>query len=217
MDLPSDIIFDILFELTKYQKSLEGLISLVCKSFNKLIKNEIKNKWNLLLKSKINILVTIKYFLDNYTDIDYLSGPIMISNFNYNNEGLQNIKKYLRKKVYFIDKNQDHCLLDTVILTNIKMQTQFAPNIIGINEAYQDLIGVYRDDNNNIEYNRNYSNADELKTEDFWIYIFEELCHYCKTYSYIILPYFDNRILKYDGALLYDVIHIPVNKITEIT
>ena len=37
-------------------------------------------------------------------------------------------------------------------------------------------------------------------------------CHYCKTYSYMVLPYYDEGIRIHREALLYDVFQLSIDK-----
>lgn len=223
MDIPNEIWCCILFEYTKYNMSTKYLLELVSRDFNTIIKTDVNQKWEEFMNISIEILVTMAYFVDRPDNdcIDYLMGPILISNFKSDN-----ISSILPQLSYCNDRYNSKRLLDSVILSNLKMGQHFGPDIIGIDTPYNTMVKYYRNDNNeivsnsstNIElsnYRHGYSKPN-ISTNIYWLYIFEELCHYCITYSYMILPYYDENITQNNGSLLYTIYQLNIDKMIYI-
>lgn len=214
MDIPNELWSIILFQYTKYNMSSKHLLDLVSKDFHTINNTYIPQKWEEIMNISIEILATIAYFVDRKDEdfIDYLMGPILISNFS--NDTITDI---LPKLSYCKDRCQSNRLLDSVILSNVKMGQQFGPNIHGIEISYNNMVKYYRNDTNSLVSN-NFPNIDNSYTitDSYWLYIFEELCHYCKTYSYMILPYYNDAITNKNGSLLYTIYQLNIDKMLYI-
>ena len=237
--LPNELTGYILFNFTKYNMHCKNILYSVSRNFLEIMKNDVCNKWAKIMNLKIDILVTIAEFIERSDEdsIPYLWGPLLITDFRY-----YDIQTLIPKLSNEVDRYGSKRLFDTVILSDIKMGMHFGPGLIDIDTNYFSKIKYFRNKENILvenvfteedRYNYNetvygttakppVSNIENNKISDkdfishYWIYIFEEQCHYCKSYSYFILPYYDNSINSNKGSLLYDVYYIVYNKFMEI-
>ena len=211
MNIPTELWCNILLEYTRFNMFHRKILNLVSKEFNTINNGWLKNQWTELMNISINLLVTIAYFVDIKDEdfIDYLMGPIMISNFN----DILHIENSLPPLSYIIDKDASNRLLDSVILSNITMGEHFGPKILGIETPYTEKVSHYRtSDNELIQISTTNNQKSNVSNSIYWLYIFEEICHYCKTYSYMVTPYYDEGIRIHREALLYDVFQLSIDK-----
>jgi len=246
MILPHEIIGNILFQFTKYNMHDINLLYSVSGIFLEIMKNDVCKKWDKIMNLKIDILVTIAEFIERSDDdsIPYLWGPLLITDFKYldihtiipkfsygldrynsrrlfNSVILSNIEmgmhfgpglmgidiNYFCKVKYY--KNID----DELICNNENDTQSINPNPNRLGGRCHNLISSTRvEDTNGCDIRL----SNEETIGKYWIYIFEELCHYCKSYSYIILPYYNKCIKSIEGSLLYDVYEILYNIPLEI-
>ena len=186
MTIPTELWCDILLEYTRFNISNREILNLVSKEFNTINNGWLNKTWEELTDISIDLLVTIAYFVDKRDDdcIDYLMGPILISNFTNNIDNIDNI---LPPNSYIIDKNDSRRLLDSVILSNIKMGQHFGPQIQGIETPYTENVSYYRNSDNQLITNPiSFKKKQSVSNSIYWLYIFEELCYYCKSYSYML-------------------------------
>ena len=211
MTIPTELWCNILLEYTRFNMFNRKILNLVSKEFNTINNSWLNNQWEELLNISIDLLVTIAYFVDRKDEdfIDYLMGPIMISNFN----DIRHIENSLPPLSYIIDKDDSNRLLDSVILSNITMGEHFGPKILGIKTPYTEKVSHYRNsDNLLIKKSTSNNKKPNVSNSIYWLYIFEEMCHYCKTFSYMVLPYYDEDIRNHKEALLYDVYQLSIDK-----
>ena len=216
MTIPTELWCNILLEYTRFNISNRNILNLVSKEFNIINNGWLNKTWEELTDISIDLLVTIAYFVDRIDEdcIDYLMGPILISNFNNNIDNIDNI---LPPNSYIIDKNDSRRLLDSVILSNIKMGQHFGPQIQGIETPYTENVSYYRNSDNQLITNPiSFKKKQSVSNSIYWLYIFEELCYYCKSYSYMVLPYYDDGIKNKKEALLYDVYQISIDKMISL-
>lgn len=215
MTIPTELWCNILLEYTRFNMFNRKILNLVSKEFNTINNSWLNNQWEELLNISIDLLVTIAYFVDIKDEdfIEYLMGPIMISNFN----DIRHIENSLPPLSYIIDKDASNRLLDSVILSNITMGEHFGPKIQGIENPYTEKVSHYRtSDNELIQINTTNKQKSTVSNSMYWLYIFEEICHYCKTYSYMVLPYYDEGIRNHKEALLCDVYQLSIDKMISL-
>ena len=183
-DILNNILYYVYFE--EYHKI--DIIKVVSKLFYKSMLF-IYNKYN--IKENIFIATNMKHYRPELDQIEYINNDFIIfDNFSYiykwiysnNNTDISSYHSYQP----FLTKN-------IILLNNNKL----------INNDY-----IIKYNYINIDNGFDFRNINKLNFTEYIIYYFYEDCTYCYVINFIILPYFDERILQKKTFLHYKKIKI---------
>lgn len=198
MLFPTEIRYTILFPVIQSDfMKFVWINSLVSKEFHQ---TTIEIKLYLLQSLSVDNL-EMKVEINNYVGydwidiVDYLTGNFRIG--NYTMENLKDVGYY---------SNDDNILYQPVILSNLKLGNLYGPDLIDIDNTYH----------HHIKYNDTSNDTIKYSVTNYWLYIFEEQCHYCKSYSYMLLPYYHNKINNWEDSQLYDIYELKLHQNTFI-
>ena len=183
-DLLDNILSYIYFK--QYHKI--DTIKIVSKLFYKSMLT-IFNKYN--IKETLLIATNIKCYRPEVEQIEHINNDFIIfDNFNYVNNWINSCNDKDRSSYH---SYEPFLTKDIITITNNKLIQN--EHIIKYN---------YADINSGFDL----TNIDELNFTEYIIYYFYENCIYCYVINFIILPYFDERILQKKIFLNYKKIKI---------
>ena len=199
-----ELIFNKIVRFIQFDWENKNIFALV----NMMFYNECKSRILSMMSTPFDFKTQIAYFIGNHDEdyIDYLIGVSKIES-NYTIEKAQ---KELNLPTEGFDNYNSLRGYSAVILSSIYPGDNFGPKITGMDVEYESKV-KYRKTNENItieeKIDEKYSNRFKCNNESYiyWIYVLEELCHYCKTYSYVILPYLDNKIAIYNHSRVHTI------------
>lgn len=187
MLFPEEIINIILNYVYFYEYNKIDIIKLVSNDFYKSI-YYIFYKYN--IKENILIATNMKYYRPEVDQIEYITNDFIIfDDFKYIDKWINtNNTKSSSYHSYdpFLTK-------DILLITNNKL----IPTQHVIKYNYVDTTTDF-----------NLTNINKLMFKEYIIYYFYEDCIYCYVINFIILPYFDERILQKKTFLQYKKIKI---------
>lgn len=183
-----DILDNILFYvyLNIYHKI--DSIKIVSKAFYKSILNII-DKYN--FKENILIATNMKFYRPELDQIEYVNNDFIIfDDFSYVNNWLHSSDNKEHSPYH---SYEPHVTKEILIINN----NILIPKRHFIKYNYADI-------NSGVDL----TNIDKLNFTEYIIYYFYEDCIYCYVINFIILPYFDERILQKKTFLHYKKIKI---------
>lgn len=183
-----DILDNILFYvyLNIYHKI--DTIKVVSKAFYKLMLN-VFDKYN--IKENMLIATNMKFYRPELDQIEYVNNDFIIfDDFSFVNNWLHSSDNIEHSPYH---SYEPHVTKEILIINNNKLiQDEHY-----IRYSYADVDSGY-----------DLTNIDKLNFTEYIIYYFYEDCIYCYVINFIILPYFDERILQKKTFLHYKKIKI---------
>mgnify|MGYP001488845477 CR=1 FL=1 len=182
-----DILDNVLFYVYLITYHKIDSIKIVSKTFYKSMLN-IFNKYN--IKENILIATNMKFYRPELDQIEYVNNDFIIfDDFSYVSKWLHssdNIEHYLYHSY------EPYITKEILIIYNNRLMGEHY-----IQYIYADTKSGY-----------DLTNIDKLNFTEYIIYYFYIDCIYCYVIDFIILPYFDERILQKKTFLHYKKIKI---------
>ena len=214
------------FQMIQEDWSMKSILTTVNKEFNQVIQCNLA-VFSQLMKIPIDFKTCIAYFIGRESDdcIDYLVGTSKITPLSYYDQNI--VTKELKKNTIDFDEFGSQREYSPVIVSGILPGYNYGSAMIrdgSIDISYNDDVKYYRNPNQEIEqvedtYPIKELTPDEVKlieNRKYWIYVLELDCHYTKTYTYVILPYYNPNMDTYNKQRVHTIYNAIVGKDFEL-
>jgi hypothetical protein len=214
------------FHIIQDDWSKKNVLATVNKEFNQVIQYNLKI-FDKLMKVPLDFKTSIAYFIGRESNdfIDYLVGTSKIVPLSYYDQNI--VEKELKKNTIDNDElgsQREYC---PVIVSGIFPGYNYGSAMIwdgSIDISYNNDVKYFRNPNQEIEQVEDTFPIKELTSDEvlllenqkYWIYVLELDCRYGKTYTYVILPYYDPNMKTYNKQRVHTIYDAVVGKDFEL-
>ena len=224
--VPIECMAKQLFHMIQEDWSKKNVLATVNKEFSQVIQHNLEI-FDKILKIPLDFKTSIAYFIGRGSEdnIDYLVGTSKIAPFSYYDQNI--VTKELKKNTIDFDELGYQREYSPVIVSGIIPGYNYGSAMIrdgSIDISYNYDVKYYRNPNQEIEqvedtYPNKELTPDEVKlieNRKYWIYVLELDCYYSKTYTYVILPYYNPNMNTYNKQRVHTIYNAIVGKDFEL-
>ncbi len=214
------------FHIIQDDWSKKNVLATVNKEFNQVIQYNLEI-FDKLMKVPLDFKTSIAYFIGRESNdcIDYLVGTSKIAPLLYYDQNI--VEKELKKNTIDYDEYNSRREYCPVIVSGIFPGYNYGSAMIGdgsIDISYNEDVKYFRNTSQEIEqvedtFLINELTPDEVKlleNQKYWIYVLELDCYYTKTYTYVILPYYNPNMNTYNNQKVHTIYDVVVGKDFEL-
>lgn len=214
------------FRILQEDWSMKDVLACVNKEFNQVVQCNLK-VFAQLMQIPLDFKTSIAYFIGRGSEdnIDYLVGTSKITPLSFYD--LTTVETELKNNTIDYDQygsKREYC---PVIVSGIFPGYNFGSGMIrdgSTDISYNDDVKYYRNPNQEIEQVEDTFPIKELSPDEFklledqkyWVYVLQLDCYYTKTYTYVILPYYNPNMNTYNKQRVHTIYNAIVGKDFEL-